>query len=212
MPVAVIVDIIGSRGIADRVAAQRALDDTVAAITDAGPTPTTALHPIVGDELQGVYGTLDHALAAILLFRLALPAPLDCRFGLGIGAVGTIPSATGDISEGPGWWAARDAIETVERMQRRSAPGLRTWVAASVDGDLDPGAVRRANAYLLARDELVTNMPERTRRLAYGRCLGLTQRALAEDEGVTQSAVSQALASAGGSAVVEGYRLLAMTG
>lgn len=62
-----------------------------------------------------------------------------------------------------------------------------------------------ANAYLLARDELVGAMNERTRRLVYGRCLGVTQRELAVSEGITQPAVSQALTSAGAGAVVEGF-------
>ena len=53
-------------------------------------------------------------------------------------------------------------------------------------------------------------MTERTRRLAYGRCLGATQASLAEQEGITQSAVSQALNSAGAAAVVEGFRVLRM--
>jgi hypothetical protein len=71
-------------------------------------------------------------------------------------------------------------------------------------------AARQANAYLLARDQLVTDMTARTRRLTYGRCLGRTQRALADSEQITQSAVSQALASSGSAAIVEGFRLLAL--
>ena len=65
-----------------------------------------------------------------------------------------------------------------------------------------------ANAYVLSRDQLVSSMSQRTRRLTYGRCLGRSQRDLAADEGITQSAVSQALASAGASAVVEGFLAL----
>jgi hypothetical protein len=52
-------------------------------------------------------------------------------------------------------------------------------------------------------------MSERARRLTYGRCFGVTQRELAAQEGITQSAVSQLLAASGASAVIEGYRLLA---
>jgi DNA-binding transcriptional regulator LsrR (DeoR family) len=36
----------------------------------------------------------------------------------------------------------------------------------------------------------------------------VTQRSLAEQEGITQSAVSQLLTAAGAASVVEGYRLL----
>ncbi|MWB98931.1 SatD family protein [Agromyces seonyuensis] len=206
MIAAVTMDLVGSRRIADRAAAQREIDDALARVGRVGPKPITPLHPTVGDETQGVYAELDDALAAVLLLRLRLPDDVDCRFGIGLGAVGSIPSAAGDISEGPGWWAAREAIDTVHRLQQRAVPGARTWVAAADDASgLD---LPHVNAYLLARDQLVTSMSERTRRLAYGRCLGTSQRDLAGAEGITQSAVSQALASAGAAAVVEGYRLL----
>ena len=65
-----------------------------------------------------------------------------------------------------------------------------------------------ANAYLLARDQLVGAMNERARRLTYGRCLGRTQRDLAASEGITQPAVSQALAASGAASVVDGFTLL----
>src|SRR3546814_5326864 len=86
----------------------------------------------------------------------------------------------------------------------------RTWVnvADGVDNADMRSSAALANAYLLARDQLVGAMSERTRRLVYGRCLGRTQRALAEAEGITQSAVSQALAVAGAGAIVEGFAAL----
>jgi hypothetical protein len=209
MPVALTVDIVGSRRIPDRDAAQRALDDAIARVADDLPVAETPLHPIVGDELQGVYPTLDAALATTLLLQLALPDVVECRFGLGVGAMGLVPSASGDIPDGPGWWAARAAIDRVHALQQRAVPSARTWVAA--DASEPTGAhtaVRSANAYLLARDELVGAMSERARRLTYGRCFGVTQRSLAEQEGITQSAVSQLLAAAGAASIVEGYRLL----
>lgn len=205
MTAAVTVDIVGSRRLPDRTSAQRILDEAIARVGADGPRPVTALHPTVGDELQGVYATVPDAVTATLLLRLLLPDAVDCRFGIGLGAVGTIPSASGDISEGPGWWAAREAIDTVHRLQQRAVPGARTWVSAAEEvGTHDP----TVNAYLLARDQLVSDMSERTRRLVYGRCLGVTQRDLAAAEGVTQSAVSQALTNSGAAAVIEGHALL----
>jgi DNA-binding CsgD family transcriptional regulator len=68
--------------------------------------------------------------------------------------------------------------------------------------------VHLANAYLFARDQLVGEMTGRARRLAYGRIGGQTQAQLAEEEGISQSAVSQALASAGVAALIEGFRQL----
>ncbi|MFT4306005.1 MAG: SatD family protein [Microbacterium sp.] len=207
MTAAVIADIVGSRELADRAASQRDLDAAVVRAHADLPVALRPLVPTVGDELQGVYPDLDAALAAILLLRLALPEGVDCRFGVGVGETGSVPSAFGDISEGSAWWAAREAIDALHAKQVRALPTARTWVAAAESPT--PDAVRLANAYAWVRDELVTAMSERTRRLVYGRCLGRAQRELAAAEGVTQSAVSQALAAAGASAVVAGFRLLA---
>lgn len=209
MVVAVIADIVGSRRLADRGAAQRILDTAIAQVEEALPLAARRLHPTVGDEQQGLYDSLDDALASLLLLQLSLPDGLECRFGLGIGDVGTFASASGDLQDGPGWWAAREAIEIVHLKQQRAAPSARTWVVATDDEDAGMHAeVRHANAYLLVRDQLVSAMNERARRLTRGRCLGVTQRVLATSEGISQSAVSQSLSSAGSSAVVEGFILL----
>lgn len=210
MAIAVTADIIGSRQLDDRVEAQRQFDAAIARVDDDLPLATQRLRPTVGDEQQAVYPTLDAALASLLLIRLALPDGVEFRFGVGIGELGRIPSAASPdgIPEGPGWWAARSAIERVQALQKRSAPEARSWIVAH-ESAADHGAqVRWANAYLLARDELIGAMSARIRRLTYGRCLARTQRELAAQEGITQSAVSQALASAGSAAVVEGFRLL----
>lgn len=262
MTVVVTADIIGSRALADRASAQRELDDAIVRVEADLPAAIRPLTPTVGDELQGIYPTLDAALASILLLRLTLPDGIDCRFGVGIGAVGTVPSRAGDIAEGPGWWAARDAIDTLHAAQVRAMPAVRTWVAAASGGaapQIPAGAasdavsvdaashstdaaeagalgaaaggsaalsasaiaapapapdialgdtVRLANAYVWARDELVTAMTTRARRLVYGRCLGQTQRSLAEREGISQPAVSQLLAASGAAVVVAGFRAL----
>jgi hypothetical protein len=209
MVIAVIVDMVGSRRLSDRAEAQRVLDGAIARVDQQLSVPHEPLRPTVGDEQQGVYESLDDALASLLLIQLALPDGLECRFGLGVGPVGTFASAGGRLQDGPGWWAAREAIETVHAKQQRAAPSARTWVVASPDEDAGVHtAVRHANAYLLARDQIVGAMNERTRRLTFGRCLGVTQRELAKTEGITQPAVSQSLANAGAAAVIEGFALL----
>lgn len=209
MSVAVIADIVGSRRLEDRTAGQRAVEQAVARAAADLPGAERALTPTVGDELQGVYADLDAAIGAVLLVRLALPDGVDCRFGIGVGEIGMIASsAIGAIAEGPGWWAAREAIDAVHALQARTVPGARTWVAVSADTDEGMrNTARLVNAGLLARDHLVTAMGERARRLTYGRCVGMTQRELAASEGITQSAVSQLLAGSGANAIVEAYRL-----
>ncbi|KHK96135.1 hypothetical protein LK09_15930 [Microbacterium mangrovi] len=213
--IAVTADIIGSRALADRASAQRALEAAVTRVETDLPVVERPLRPTVGDEQQGVYPTLEAALGSLLLLRLALPDGIECRYGVGIGPIGAVASraaATGEIPEGPGWWAAREAIDHVHGLQKRTVPGARTWVVAhESEPDAVHAAARRANAYLLARDQLVSDMTARARRLTYGRCLGRTQRELADSEQITQSAVSQTLAASGSAAVVEGFRLLGVS-
>lgn len=213
MTIAVIADIVGSRRLADRAAAQLTLDQAIARVHRDLPVALEPLHPTVGDEQQAIYPTLPAALASVLLLQLALPDEVQCRFGIGIGRIETVESASGTIPEGPGWWSARDAIDAVHAAQQRAVPTARTWVLASAEEDeAMHSAAALANAYLLARDQLVSGMNERARRLTYGRCRGVTQRALAHAEGITQPAVSQALAAAGAAAVVAGFRALGVKG
>lgn len=209
MIAAVIADIVRSRELDDRAGAQKAIDEAITRAQADAPLARTPLTAVVGDELQGEYPTIGAAAAALLLVRLRLPDGIECRFGVGVGDVRPVELGDRTIPEGPAWWAARAAIERVEALQQRAAPSARTWFEAAADAD---AAVRQsvaiANAYALSRDQLVSSMSERTRRLTYGRCLGRSQRDLADAEGVTQSAVSQALASAGSAAIVEGFLAL----
>ncbi|WP_193596407.1 SatD family protein [Microbacterium sp. YJN-G] len=208
MVAAVIADIVGSRRLRDRAAAQRMFDETIARVEREHPLAESALRPTVGDEQQGVYRTLDDALTGLLLLQLALPEGVEFRFGLGIGEIRTIESEHRELSDGPGWWAAREAIEIVQARQQRAVPTARTWIVAGPGQDeVMDTVVTASNAYLLARDEIVVRMSERERRLAYGRLGGMSQRALAEQEDITQPAVSKALRSSGAAALLEGLTL-----
>lgn len=211
MVVAVIADIVGSRRLRDRAEAQRVFDETIARVQREHPLADQPLQPTVGDEQQGVYRNLDDALAGVLLLQLALPEGMEFRYGLGVGEIRAIESAHRELTDGPGWWAAREAIETVHARQERAVPTARSWIVAAPGQDeVMQSLVSTSNAYLLARDAIVVHMTERERRLAYGRIGGLSQSALAEQEGITQPAVSKALRSSGAAALLDG--LMLMTG
>lgn len=144
------------------------------------------LEPTIGDELQGVYEDLHHALYATLLVRLALPETMDCRFGIGVGEVEIVGTSNyGLTQDGQAWWSAREAIDTA-KAKRRRFPGLRTWIMreGSERGDI-------VNSYLLVRDELVSGFDGRQRRIALGELHGKSLSQIAEDEGISTSAVSQ---------------------
>ena len=207
--IAVIADIVGSRRLRDRAAAQAEFDRAVAQAEADLPLASQRLRPTVGDEFQARYATLDDALASLLLVQLLLPEGHDLRFGIGIGEIREIETGHTLLLDGSAWWAARTAIETVQARQVRALPSMRTWIVGAPEEDETMStAIGLANAYVLARDEIVAGMTERTRRLTYGRCLGRTQSALAAAEGVSQPAVSQALHGAGAAAVVAGFDTL----
>ncbi|MFJ6678951.1 SatD family protein [Microbacterium sp. NPDC091382] len=201
--VAVIADIVGSRSLPDRAGAQRAIVGSSHQAHTDHRVAASPLSPTVGDEFQAVYPDLSRALTSLLLIQLHLPEGIELRFGLGVGAIEPIDET---ITDGPGWWAARAAIDDAHRLQDRTVPHARTRIAAEAGQDAAmTERIAYANAYLLTRDELVSAMSERTRRLTYGRCLGRTQRQLADAEGITQPAVSQALSAAGSAALVAGF-------
>ena len=197
MPLATLIgDLVGSRRVADRQAVQdalvRALERVNADVPAAQP-----LEPTIGDEFQGAYDELADAVRASLLIRLLLLPVADSRYGLGRGEVTVFSEGRVPLSQdGPGWWAAREAIEHVQAREgrRASARGTRTWF---VDGTRDPAVAPALNAFLLCRDESVSLMGERAQRLLLGWLRGRTQSELAEAEGISQSAVSQALGRSG---------------
>jgi hypothetical protein len=197
--VAVIADIVDSRLLTDRRAAQSAILAAFAAVDEEAPAvqPFTAT---VGDEFQAVYSSVGSALEATLLARLALPAGSDCRFGFGLGTVVEVgEGSSGVIQDGSAWWSAREAIDEAHEREDARTPSLRSWFRAASP---QPQLESLVNAYLLARDHVVGSMNERSRRLTYGTMTGSIQGELAEAEGITQSAVSQALRRSGGASLI----------
>ena len=111
------------------------------------------------------------------------------------------------IEDGPGWWAARAAIESVKLEAARPATRqLRTAYrrAEETDGP-DPAAV---NAALMCRDQMIGSVSERSLRLLRGTLAGRTQAELAEDEGISASAVSQRVRNDGLAVIAAADELL----
>ncbi|HEX7834591.1 MAG TPA: SatD family protein [Pseudolysinimonas sp.] len=202
---AVIGDVIGSRW---RDPAEDWHGILVAALdrVNAQVDATQPLAPTVGDEFQAMYPTLGAAVRATMLVRLELDSKLDCRFGIGVGSSAEVGRGALPIQAGTAWWAARDAIVTVKSHESGRHPSLRTWcaTASSDDGPM--------NAYLLARDHLITSMDARSRRLLLGTIQSRTQSELARSEGIGQSAVSRSLRRNGAYAVADGAALIESKG
>lgn len=180
----VIGDVVGSRRVADRRRQHRVLADALTAVAaDAVDPPAFT----VGDEFQGSYRSVGQALDAALSVRLAVSPDIDVRFGIGWGAVMVLDSA--GIQDGPGWWAAREAIEWTAAAQRQ--PGLalvRTAFRAQSDSRDDVDAI---NAALLCRDHLLGSLDDRSLRILKGLLSNHSKKDIAAAEGISASAVSQ---------------------
>jgi hypothetical protein len=206
--IAVIADLVGSRRQPDRAAAQDQLVGALAEVNAAVPS-LQALAPTIGDESQGAYADLPAALLATLFLRLTLPESLDCRFGLGAGTWQNVGrSDYGPMQDGPAWWAARDAIVEAKAREVRRHKSLRTWYAVAEGRGDEFAPAGLANAFLMCRDEIVSGMNDRSRRLALGLLRGRTQVELAKSEDISQSAVSQNLQRSGAFALVGGAEVL----
>ncbi len=176
-------DVVGSRTVADRARVHRSLN---LALRDVAANAIDPPAFTVGDEFQGAFPSVGLTIDAALSIRLAVAPEIDVRFGIGWGAVTVLDEAAG-IQDGPGWWAARSAIEWTASAQRR--PGLalvRTSFRA--DGRDDVDAV---NAALICRDHLIGSLDDRSIRILKGLLSNHTKKDIAGREGISASAVSQ---------------------
>jgi hypothetical protein len=199
---ALIGDVVGSRSAPDRVHLHRAITAALADIATGAIDPPALT---VGDEFQGAYPTVGDAIDAALSIRLALQPDIDIRFGIGWGAVTLLDEAT-RIQDGPGWWAAREAIEWTAAAQTQ--PGLvlvRTTFRSAADSGPDANAV---NAALMCRDHLLGSLDDRSERILRGLRAGRSKKELAMAEGISASAVSQRAGRAGIDLIVAASREL----
>ena len=180
---ALLGDLVGSRRLADRPGAHRRLVEVLAEVEAAEPA-VQPLEVTVGDEFQGIYDDVHTAARVALLVRLAMLPLVDVRVGIGEGEVTVLDRARQPlVQDGPAWWAAREALETMGSARRAS---LRTWFVGA--------GSETVNARLLCRDALVDRLNDRGRRMLELALRGHSQQEIAAAESVTKSAVSQAFA------------------
>jgi hypothetical protein len=192
-------DVVSSRKAGDRTVLHDRLTDLLDEVNRTC-APTTPLRITVGDEFQGAFGTVGHALQASLRLRLGLMPEHDARHGLGWGEV-TVLQEEPRVEDGPGWWAARDAIHEVQQAQEHPGTRFRRTVYRAAAGTRgpDPDLV---DAALVLRDAAVGSLAERSLSVLRGLLAGQTQRDLAESLGISPSAVSQRVRSDGLAALV----------
>jgi len=172
----VVGDLVSSRTRRDRAALHRRFAAALEQV-NADLGPVLPLRIQAGDEFQGRFATRGEALAAVLRLRLALAPEVECRYGVGWGPLSVLDAKTG-VEDGPGWWLARDAIDAVHASRERRT------AYRGPDQEL-------IEAALLGRDALLARLDGRSVRVLQGLLDGVPQRELAEELGVSASAISQ---------------------
>lgn len=199
-------DVVGSRTSTSRAGLHRALVDLLDRVNRA-TAPLSPLRITVGDEYQGSFATLGEALAAAAHLQLLALPRVDLRHGIGWGTTQTL-STSPPVEDGPGWWAAREAIEYVATQQRRAAHRtLRSAFRTHDPSDTapDPAVV---NAALLARDTLIGSLDDRSLSVLRGLLAGMSQTEIAVAEEISPSAVSQRVRRDGLAVIVDVIGLL----
>lgn len=192
---ALIVDMVGSRQSTDRRALQDRMSDVFDQIDQ-----VTGVRPAftIGDEFQVRYTSIAEAMLASLHLHLRSQALIRLRIGIGWGELNTEDVTRSPFGQdGPCWWRARNAIETLQGTTRGRAPGRRT--ALHTETAMDP----LWNGYLVLRDTLLEGFDEVDTRLAIGLLAGRTQSDLAKELGINKASVSRRANNNGVLALVE---------
>ncbi|MGH8912952.1 MAG: SatD family protein [Acidimicrobiia bacterium] len=195
MVAALIGDLVASRAAPDRLRLQRKVDsvfDEIDGLIGGRPAFT------IGDEFQARYPTVAEAVEASLQLHLRSVGVTGMRIGIGWGElIAEDPERTPFAQDGPCWWRAREAIDTVDRSGRGRGPKLLT--AIRTETAVDP----LLNQYLLLRDTLLQGFDEMDAQIAIGLLSGGSQTELAGRLGVNKSSVSRRANSHGIIALVE---------
>jgi len=187
-------DVLHSREVIDRSGLHARLTRTLALVNDTY-APTTPLRVQLGDEYQGTFATVEQAARAALRLRVALLPEHDVRQGLSWGEVRVLQSDP-RVEDGPGWWAARDAVHALEEAEARPATSRRRTAYRDA-GPGRTGLEAWLESFLVLRDEIVGGLSPRSLSVLRGLLDGRTQRDIAGDLGISASAVSQRVRSDG---------------
>lgn len=196
-------DLVGSREARNRGNLQKRLAAVLEEMNEA-LEPRIPLEVTVGDEFQACFDNAAAAVLASLMVRLQLlrSAGIDSRYGLGIGGIEVFSRRRPLSQDGPGWWAARDAVDEVQRLALDPRTRFaRTFFLARASA-FPETEVASLNAFLLCRDEIVDRMKQPSRNRLYGLMREWPQARIAAEEGATQGAISQSLSRSGAFAIL----------
>jgi len=193
--VAVIGDIVASKTIIDRAAAQEKLSRTLSKVNAeyAGDIASKFMITL-GDEFQGLLKTGAHAVDIAERIGRAL-YPMRVRFGIGAGPITTAIDTERPLgADGPAYYHARAAISAIKAAEhKRMEPP--SDIRTGIEGY--PDVAEAVNTILMLNATLKTRWAERQREVitVYMESGG-TQSDVARKLGVHQSSVQKALSHA----------------
>ena len=198
----------GSRRSEDRAAVHARFEKGIDAV-NAAFSPLVPLRIGLGDEFQGIFRSLGDAVAASLRLRMALLPDVDVRQGIGLGRVQVL-SEEPRVEDGPGWWAARAAIDSAKDYERKAPLRAVRTAYVAADGESGPSP-ELVNAALMTRDQIVSGLSERGMSVLDGLMRGRRQQDIADELGISPSAVSQRIRAEGLGVVLAADELLRVT-
>lgn len=183
---ALVGDVIASRHSGDRERLQTKMQEALMAV-NASVSAVQGLAMTIGDEFQGLYAQLGEAVSASLMIRLQLAGAADTRIGIGWGGLEVVTDTPPFGQDGPCWWRAREAIESVEEAESSNAVPrtIRTFVRT--DDEREPVL----NSYLVLRDHVMAAWDETDALIARRLLDGESQSVVAEEVGLSQSSISR---------------------
>lgn len=200
---ALIGDVVRSKQAADRKQLQVKLNRALETVNEA-LNPEQELVATIGDEFQGLFGSVGDAIDATLRLRILLVGNVEFRAGIGWGEAMILDSSRAPFGQdGPCWWRAREALEEVARAEQSNQEPLSLRTACRT-GLRDEGLI---NAMLVLRDQLLSEIDRADSIILTSLLNEGTQLEAAEILSMNQSSVSRRMQAHGLAALLRSRRL-----
>ncbi len=191
LPIALIGDIVGSRGLDDRAGVQARLRAELAALAADREVESASLAPLAltaGDELQGIFNDPAAVVRVVVTLAEAL-FPVRIVYGLGRGELATAPGPEVALLDGPCFHRARKALEVASKGD--------VWLVASGFGDTGDSTLAALFGLQGAlRAKWTARQAEIAGAVRRALALGRTRRDVAGDLGISPSVVTESLQAA----------------
>lgn len=187
---AIIGDIKNSKQLTNRYEVQETLKKTLNMINNKYSEDLKSLFSVtVGDEFQGLLTNSNHMLEMIDMIRFSM-YPLEIRFGIGLGDISTKIIEKDSLgSDGPAYWAAREAIDYVHDINDYGITKIHMNIYSNIDPDNQKliSLINISNAMLALSDRFESSWIDsqqsfvRAVILKYGYDINCSQKDMAKE-------------------------------